>query len=394
MINYKIKIILLFVLIGFYGYPVQERIIKRNVGQISPRGTLNSVTTFIGQSRLGPINKAVKIRSFREFISIFGTSADSEYLAHAVGGFFQNGGRICYVANIGFDRGLRTERNFINVLRGNAHSRKKTGIMLFDKIKEISIVCAPGITNPNDQNIIVKHCEKIGDRFVILDAQRDVIAGVGKLKKPLVSPNAAVYFPWLKVYDSQKNKFIYVPPSGHVAGIYARVDAQRGIHKAPAGNLFPLKGVKGLEYNLDQEEINILTSLSINPIRSFPGSGFLIWGARTLSNNPQWKYVNIRRFFLYQKKNITELTKWAVYEPNNTVLWNKLQAIVSEYLLQSWKSGALLGSKPAEGFFVKCDSSTNTPDMIQAGLVQILVGIALLKPAEFIIFKIQHKTVN
>jgi phage tail sheath protein FI len=391
---FKIRFAFLFVLVAIYGYSMQYKMMKKNSYRMVPRSTLTSVTGFIGQSRSGPINKAVKIMSAREYTSLFGTAAHSKYLAYAVRGFFQNGGRMCYVVNIGFGRDLRSERNLPNVLQGNGYSRIITAIKVFEKIKEISIVCAPGITNPNAQKIIINHCEKMGNRFAILDIQRDTNAGLGRLNRPPSSANAAAYFPWLKIYDAKKRKFLFVPPSGHVAGIYARVDAEKGSHKAPAGPLFPIKGINGLKYNLVQRDVNGLTLRSINPIRSFQGSGYLIWGARTLSNDPEWKYVNVRRFCLYVKENIAEHTKWAVREPNNTLLWNKLKSYASEYLLDLWKKGALLGSKPSEAFFVRCDSYTNTVDMIEAGRVQVLVGIALIKPGEFILIKIQHNTAN
>jgi hypothetical protein len=181
-----------------------------------------------------------------------------------------------------------------------------------------------------------------------------------------------------------------VPPSGHVAGVWARTDGSRGVHKAPANEV--VLGANGLGMQVTHEEQGGLNQKGINCIRAFPGRGIRIWGARTLSSDPEWRYLNVRRLFNFICESIIEGTQWAVFEPNDQGLWTRLRISTENFLTRVWRDGALFGGTPTEAFYVKCDSETNPPDVIEAGQVVVEVGIAPVKPAEFVIFKISQFT--
>jgi hypothetical protein len=190
--------------------------------------------------------------------------------------------------------------------------------------------------------------------------------------------------------DPITSRPIMVPPSGHVAGIWARVDGSRGVHKAPANEV--VLGANGLDFQVTHEEQGGLNRVGVNCIRAFPGRGIRVWGARTLSSDPEWRYVNVRRLFNYLGESIIEGTQWAVFEPNDDRLWTRLRISTYNFLMRTWRDGALFGATPDEAFFVKCDAETNPPDVIEAGQVIIEVGVSPVKPAEFVIFRISQFT--
>ena len=239
---------------------------------------------------------------------------------------------------------------------------------------------------------MIAHCENAGDRMAILDCPPDMLpqdilewrmntAGYD-------SKFAALYYPWIEVMNPLTNQPMLVPPSGHVAGVWCRTDATRGVHKAPANEV--AMGVNGLGFQITQAEQGGLNKVGINCIRSFPGRGIRIWGARTLSSDPEWRYINVRRLFNYVAESIMEGTQWSVFEPNDEKLWIQLRIAVSNFLTRTWSEGALFGSTPAEAFFVKCDSETNPPEVIEAGQVICEIGIAPVKPAEFVVFRLSQ----
>ena len=269
-------------------------------------------------------------------------------------------------------------------------------------VDEITMVCMPDImnlaTDGDDvqvrdlQGKMIAHCENAGDRMAILDCPPDMLpqdilewrmntAGYD-------SKFAALYYPWLEVMNPLTNQPMMVPPSGHVAGVWCRTDATRGVHKAPANEV--AMGVNGLGFQITQAEQGGLNKVGINCIRSFPGRGIRIWGARTLSSDPEWRYINVRRLFNYVAESIMEGTQWSVFEPNDEKLWTQLRIAVSNFLTRTWSEGALFGSSPSEAFFVKCDSETNPPEVIEAGQVICEIGIAPVKPAEFVIFRLSQ----
>ena len=180
----------------------------------------------------------------------------------------------------------------------------------------------------------------------------------------------------------------YVPPSGHIAGIWARNDSERGVHKAPANEV--VRGAVELQTQLTRTEQELLNPIGVNAIRAFPGRGIRVWGARTLSSDPAWRYVNIRRLFNFLEKSILAATQFAVFEPNDEALWGKLRRSISAFLVNQWRSGALFGATADQAFFVKCDEETNPAEIIDAGQVRCAIGVAPVKPAEFVVFELSQ----
>jgi phage tail sheath protein FI len=312
--------------------------------------------------------------NFSEFTNFFGdfsTDNGQNMLAQAVYGFFNNGGSRCYVAR-----------------ESKAETIATGSLVAFEGFDEIAIVAAPGVEGARDA--LADHCKRLGDRFAILDsAKADPLAGPGTL--PQNNPYAALYFPWIEVFDPATKKNILVPPSGHVAGIYARVDTQRGVHKAPANEA--IAGAVGLQHNLSKSHQDGLNPRGINCIRNLNGNIY-VWGARTLGGdaNGTEKYVSTRRLLNFLRESIEEGTQFVVFEPNNPGLWQRIKRSVGDFLLGQWRTGALLGETPEKAFFVKCDAETNPPDVREAGQVVTEIGVAIVKPAEFVVFRIQQQT--
>ena len=199
---------------------------------------------------------------------------------------------------------------------------------------------------------------------------------------------AALYYPWIKVLDPVSGTNRFIPPSGHIAGVWARNDNERGVHKAPANEV--IRGAVELQTQLTRAEQETLNPIGVNAIRSFPGRGVRVWGARTLSSDPAWRYVNVRRLFNYLEKSILSATQFAVFEPNDPALWGKLSRSISSFLIGEWRKGALFGRTPDEAFFVKCDDETNPADVIDSGQVVCQIGVAPVKPAEFVVFQLSQ----
>jgi phage tail sheath protein FI len=192
------------------------------------------------------------------------------------------------------------------------------------------------------------------------------------------------------VRDPSVKRNVYVAPSGHMAGIYARVDVERGVHKAPANEV--IRGITKIAQDVTKREQDLLNPKGINALRFFPGRGNRVWGARTLSSDSSWKYINVRRLFIFVEESIDEGTQFVVFEPNDEPLWARVRQTITNFLTTVWRSGALQGTKPDEAFFVKCDRTTMTQDDIDNGRLICLIGIAPVKPAEFVIFRIQQMT--
>jgi len=244
------------------------------------------------------------------------------------------------------------------------------------------------------QGKMIANCENAGDRMAILDAPPDLLPqDVLEWRMNTAgydSKMAALYYPWIEVMNPLTNRPMMMPPSGHVAGAWCRVDATRGVHKAPANEV--VLGANGLAFQVTQAEQGALNKVGINCIRAFPGRGIRIWGARTLSSDPEWRYINVRRLFNFIAESIMEGTQWSVFEPNDQTLWTSLRISASNFLTRVWRSGALFGATPSEAFYVKCDAETNPPDVIEAGQVVCEIGIAPVKPAEFVIFRLSQFT--
>jgi phage tail sheath protein FI len=368
---------------------------------------------FVGQvaDHKKPAKEAEVFNSYRQFLARFPEVKERPNdLSRAVRGFFENGGTRCWVADTG-DTGEVDREG------------ERFGLSLFNAIDEISIVAAPGATGIAAYAAVRDHCQRLRDRVGILDGPKAVepkdierLTQVMQDKAPArggggAAPDPAggapdpapkgglrppdsdrgfvtVYFPWVLVRDPGQKEPVVAPPSGHVAGVWARTDALRGVHKAPANE--PLLGTTGLAYDVTAQEQEVLNPVGVNCIRFFARGGVLVWGARTLSADPQWRYLNVRRLFCMIEESIITSTRWVVFEPNDERLWKALKRDVSAFLRLLWRDGALMGRTPEEAFYVKCDYDTNTPDDIDAGRVVVEVGIAPVKPAEFIVFRISQ----
>jgi phage tail sheath protein FI len=276
------------------------------------------------------------------------------------------------------------------------------GLKQFEDIDDISIVAAPGSTwdyaHYSDdadaiQLLLIAHAEAMRYRIAVLDsAEGQSIAEVRTMRARLDSKYAALYYPWVTVLDPISDKEINLPPSGFVAGIYARNDIQRAVYKAPANEVVSL--AVGFETLLNKGQQEVLNPEGINCFRFFEGRGMRLWGARLISSDPEWKYVNLRRYFAYLEHSIDKSTQWAVFEPNGERLWANLRRTVADFLLNEWQNGALLGDKPEKAFFVRCDRSTMTQNDLDNGRLVCLVGVAPLYPAEFVIFRIGQWTAD
>jgi phage tail sheath protein FI len=330
-----------------------------------------------------PAGKARLCTSFRDFEKHFGTfslNPGHNQLAHGVYGFFNNGGSRCFVIH------FNTEADAMDFSE-------------FEAIDEIAIVAAPGVMDDALQQAVVDHCENMGDRFAILDGKNigeDDEAVEDNIKTVGYSDYAALYFPWIKVFDVPTKRtdptgdgLLVVPPSGHMAGIYAHVDTTRGVHKAPA-NEVP-RGVLGVSYAVSKAIQDGLNPHGVNCIRDMNGNT-RVWGARTWGGdmNLDYKYINVRRLLLFLRESIDEGTQWVVFEPNDRTLWAKIVRNVTAFLTVVWRDGALFGSTPQEAFYVKCDDVTNPPEIRDLGRVITEIGVAPVKPAEFVIFRISQ----
>lgn len=354
----------------------------KNTKFLSPTFTIDAAYVIDPAKECGP-KLCTNFTDFRKTFGDFSVDKGQNTLAHAVHGFFYNGGTRCYVA-------VATQATNI-----------ATALDKFGAIDEIALVAAPGLTSADVRDKVVTHCKvATQDRFAILDSDETVTGDLTEtnIKPPPRSDYAAFYFPWIQVVDPAKkirnpvpeeDGLIYVPPSGHMAGVYARVDTTRGVFKAPANE--PIMGALGLKYQISKALQDGLNPQGINCIREFNGSR-RVWGARTIGGdaNGEWRYINVRRTFLYLRESIEEGTQWAVFEPNDQKLWEKIKLNVSAFLTTAWRSGALFGNTAAEAFYVKCDAETNPPELREIGQVVTEIGVAVVRPAEFVIFRISQ----
>ena len=395
------------------GVYVEE--VDRGSKPIEPVGT--NTVGFLGESMMGPVNQAVLCTNWSQFVKTYGDFTQSTHLAHAVYGFFNNGGSRCFVVNVGAPVSLDIEpaagaapeskekkdekaaakkepggpgREALYIGKDNGPGAR-TGLKCFEEIDEISLVAAPGQISPAVQDALLTHCEVRKDRFAILDSPESIQGGVDKLPRPRDSKYGAYYFPWIQVYDPERGN-VFIPPSGHVAGVYARTDNERGVHKAPANEI--VRGALALKYSVSKGEQDILNPKGINCIRLMQGGGIRIWGARTLSSDPSWRYINVRRLFIMVETSIERATQWVVFEPNDHRLWKRVTRTISSFLTLVWRQGALFGETPEKAFYVKCDEETNPPETIDVGQLIVEIGLCPVKPAEFVIFRIGQMPVG
>lgn len=377
---------------------------------LAPNKRAHVTITASGQVRLQAVAITSWMQFVREFVGEAAGENDPTDLALGVRGFFDNLGGRCFVVNLG-EQGTLAQ-----------------GLDLIAREDEVAIVAAPGRVAPADYEALLTHCENLGDRVAILDppkepvdlgALREVgeaVADGGSRKKkdqedtpakaglrPRNSKGGygAFYYPAILVDDPLKEFHRPAPgqaapatvitafPSGHIAGVYARTDAVRGVHKAPANET--LRGAVGVVHKLNDQDQGSLNPRGVNIIRSFSKQGILVWGARTLDDEAsEYRYVPVRRFVSMVEKSIRENTRWIVFEANHEPLWNAIRRDISGFLRLLWSQGQLRGETPEQAFFVKCDADTNTEEVIQAGQVVTLVGLSVIRPAEFVIFRISQ----
>ena len=355
------------------------------IGLVSPFGADPN-----GEPRTG-----VPFQLFRkeEFASKFTTPAEG-YLADAVKGFFGNGGTSCYVVPV-------------DASAPDREAALKEAIDSLAPVGDFDLLAVPDVTllNPRTkpdplavirvQQHALAHCAEQNDRFTVLDALPErttetVLAQREALTFGQLEPfNGALYYPWIQVFDPAAGKLRAIPPSGHVAGIYARTDARVGVFKAPANE--EVLGAINLETSVDDRAQEQLNPKGVNCLRAFPGRGIRVWGARTLSRDPAWRYVNVRRQFLTINRWVELNMVWAAFEPNAARLWVRIARELGQYLETLWHAGALKGESRDEAFYVKCDEETNPAETREAGRVVTEVGLALAAPAEFVVVRIFHR---
>lgn len=477
-------------------------------------GVGTAVAAFIGLAERGPVNQPVLVTNWTQFTQSFGEFVPGAYLAHAVYGYFLNGGGSAYIVRIGANgdgsgseqralpaapqaelgsfrfraleegaggpeisveiadaqgEGLpdgsfkvlvwrggdvaesydvvtprRGKDYVVTALRASkvvkveetatgtlarpdnqrvtlavpppqpveaehlgpqdyvGDAADRTGFSGLEAVEEITMVAVPDLMSAYQagaldlesvqavQLAIIAHCELMGDRVAILDPPPGLSPQQVKEwrvdKAGYDSKQATLYYPWVKVFDPATSTNVFVPPSGHMAGIWARNDDTRGVHKAPANEV--VRGAITLDVQLTKGEHDMLNPVGINCIRAFAGRGLRVWGARTLSSDPAWRYLNVRRLFNYLEESILGGTQWVVFEPNDDALWARIRRTISAFLVNEWRKGALFGLTPTEAFYVKCDRETNPAEAIDAGMVTCEIGVAPVKPAEFVVFRL------
>ncbi|MFE6778484.1 phage tail sheath family protein [Streptomyces sp. NPDC057702] len=281
-------------------------------------------------------------------------------------------------------------------------SQARTGFAGLESVDEITMVAVPDLMSAFQrgdidaegvrtvQLAVIAHCEQMGDRVAVLDAPPGLSAQRVRAwrndEAGYDSRYATLYYPWVRVFDPAAGHNATIPPSGHVAGLWARSDVERGVHKAPANEV--LRGVVDLELRLSKGEQDLLNPIGVNCLRAFPGRGIRVWGARTLSSDPAWRYLNVRRLFNYLEESILLGTQWVVFEPNDDRLWSSIRRNITAFLTEEWRRGALFGRTAAEAFYVKCDRDNNPRESIDQGRVVCEIGVSPVKPAEFVVFRL------
>lgn len=354
---------------------------KEDIFPVPAGEFLTGVPVFLGLAEKGDMSTVVKLTHWQQFEKSFDKATPGSYLTYAVRGFFENDGSTCYVVR----------------LDNLSMSELERGLNLQASVEEIDLVCVPDImTNLFDasrlQKKVLEHCDKSGDRFAILDSIPDANSDKVLEQRENLSDgkNGALYYPWLLVPGRSKSEYISVPPSGHVAGVYARTDTRTGVFKAPANEI--LKGVLDTETKISNVEQNKLNPESVNCIRSFKGRGIRVWGARTLAGEKEteWLYINVRRLFLTVGRWFEKNMRNILFEPNDFKLWSRIIRELTAYLNDLFKQGALKGGTPGDAFYIKCDAETNPPEIRDKGVIVTEVGLAPVTANEFLIIRIIH----
>ena len=362
-------------------------------------GVFTDVAGFVGFTKRGPYRPKL-VTSFVQFKRIFGPpmSRARRFLPYAVRGFFENGGRKAYIARV--RRGAKA-RVAASEFIGNRKAKpsQRRGLAALADIPDISMLGLPDAAHPRVRakarrsilTAAVAQCEARRDRIVFIDAPPGAhdLGRSDPAISDITSSYVTVYGPWLEVATG-KGATTMLPPCGHVAGVYARNDIERGVWKVPAGLNAEIRGVLGLSLTLTETELESLTSARANAVADFRNAGrtIVLWGARSRSDDPDWKYVNVRRLLIFIESSIYRGLQWVVFEPNGEALWANVRATVENFLFAQWQAGALQGAKPEQSFFVRCDGSTMTQNDIDNGRLVCQIGIAPIKPAEFVVIRI------
>lgn len=352
------------------------------------------VAAFVGPTERGPAGEvSPALRSFGDFGRIYGGVGDLRrglswrinYVAHAARAFFAEGGRRLHV--------VRTESD---TARPDHAGRHAAALDLLEREPAVSLVAAPGYPelDPEIGRVLLAHVERPrSHRFALLELSRNASFAEARQTVDLYrARSAALYFPWVLAKSDGPSRAnatgadLCLPPSGFVAGVYARVDGEKGIHKAPANEI--VRSAVGFEREVAASQQELLNPAGVNCLRFFAGRGHRVWGARTTSLDPEWRYVNVRRTFLHLRRSLEEGLAWVILEPNGEALWLKVRGSVENFLVGEWRSGVFVGARPGEAFFVRCDRSTMTAADLEAGRLVLEVGFAMMKPAEFIVFRL------
>jgi len=357
-----------------------------------------TIAAFVGQAIGGPLARPLQVTSIAEFAEVFavgdptsvGNQSVANFLSQAVRTFFAEGGARAYVVRVSQGGDSRSD----------AYA---AALQALAEVNDVSVVAAPGSSYvPPDApaaradadtiaDLLIRHAEQMRYRFAVIDSANGLDPqGALTQRGRLNSSYAAFYYPWVSAKDSSTGRDVLLPPSGFVAGVYARVDARRGPWKAPANET--IGTATGLEKTLDAPQSASLNAAGINVFRVLPGQGVTLWGARTASDDPEWRYVNVRRYAAFLEHSIADGLQWAVFEANNEQLWSAARRTVQTFLFATWQSGALVGNKPEEAYFVRCDRTTMTQQDIDDGRMVCEVGVAIVRPAEFVIFRIGQWT--
>lgn len=363
-------------------------------------GVPTATAGMVGVTKRGP-NRPALITSYTQFVSEFGKGLSEPAAAlrdkwaldlhdggqwwqfHlAVKGFFDNGGQRLFVK--------RVHRDSPSALSLDDFVR---AIQTLREVDEVAVCLAPGMWSDKIHDALIKLCDSHRDCFAVLDPPNRLdIPGIRGFRQRFNTAYAALYYPWLEVTDPNDGHNVQLAPSGHMAGIYARVDLERGVHKAPANET--IRGITKLARDITSADQALLNPEGVNALRFFPDRGNLVWGGRTLSSDSEWKYVNIRRLFIFLEHSIANGTHWSVFEPNDERLWTKVRQSVGDFLSNLWRQGVFLGSKAEQAFFVKCDRTTMTQEDLDQGRLICVIGVAAVKPAEFVIVRIGQWTAD
>lgn len=353
--------------------------------EIFPQGASElptGVPAVLGFAGRGPAGEPVSLSLWPQYVEKFGNEEEHSYLAYAVRGFFENGGRQCYVVRMDAQADLNTALN--------------AALSALAPVEAVDLICAPDVAAYPDQALalnlqkrILEDCDRAITRLALLDALPNAgLSGILAQRQALPGRNGALYYPWIRVPGGPSATGGFIPPCGHVAGVIARCDAAAGVHKAPANEI--LIGVLDLQEDLTGTQTDQLHPAGINCLRALPGRGIRVWGARTLSDDPAQASLNVRRLFITLGRWIERNLAEAIFEPNGPLLWGRIERELGAYLDEWFRRGALKGSSPEQAFYVRCNGQTNPPHEREAGKVRTEVGLAPALPAEFIIVHIVH----